>query len=133
MLAREDDAYQGTGSTVSITLAGVTFTSAEAVYSNPAAGHVLVTYTFAETLPTFELGDTLTFTFTLADGTIENVNKIPAAAMKGLSAAPTVFNGGWQAAMQLGVKTTAPAVPEPTTATLSLLALAGLAARRRRK
>ena len=32
-----------------------------------------------------------------------------------------------------GVEVPAPTVPEPTTATLSLLALAGLAARRRRK
>lgn len=33
----------------------------------------------------------------------------------------------------LGFVVTAPSVPEPTTATLGLLALAGLAARRRRK
>ncbi len=132
LLAREDDMYQGAGSTLAIDINGVTYTSEAAVYSDPAAGHALVTYTFAGAQPTFKMGDSLTLSFVLADGTIENVNKIPAAALKGLSAAPTVFNGGWQAAMQLKVEAVTN-VPEPTTATLSLLALAGLAMRRRRK
>lgn len=56
---------------------------------------------------------------TLADGACYTTLKIAAtssASVKGL-----------------GFVVTAPSVPEPTTATLSLLALAGLAARRRRK
>lgn len=43
---------------------------------------------------------------------------------------PGTAKNGWQT---LSYVVVAPAVPEPTTATLSLLALAGLAARRRRK
>ncbi len=132
MLARADDMYQGLGSTVSITIDDVTYTSDVATFSDGGNGHGLITYTFVEDLPTFELGDVLTFSFTLADGYIEYENMIPVAAFRGLSAAPTVFNGGWQAAMQLKVEAVTN-VPEPTTATLSLLALAGLAMRRRRK
>ena len=134
VLARVDDDYQGVGSSVSVTIDGVTYTSNVAKYSNGPTlfGHGLITYAFEGTCPTFELGDTLTFTFNLIDGTVGSTNKIPAAALKGLSAAPTVYSGGWQAAVQLGTNVVTN-VPEPTTATLSLLALAGLAARRRRK
>ena len=56
----------------------------------------------------------------LADGTI--YTKLKIAATGGASVKGIGF-----------VATAAPSVPEPTTATLSLLALAGLAARRRRK
>ncbi|MBQ8901404.1 MAG: PEP-CTERM sorting domain-containing protein [Akkermansia sp.] len=42
-----------------------------------------------------------------------------------------MFQGKWSGARTLLLKTMI--VPEPTTATLSLLALAGLAARRRRR
>lgn len=41
--------------------------------------------------------------------------------------------GDWAMASMSNLTISTPAVPEPTTATLSLLALAGLAARRRRK
>lgn len=53
------------------------------------------------------------------------------------TANPSTGNAGGGTAINIsniGLSyTAAPAVPEPTTATLSLLALAGLAARRRRK
>ncbi len=40
---------------------------------------------------------------------------------------------GWETGTMSNLSISTPAIPEPTTATLSLLALAGLAARRRRK
>lgn len=57
--------------------------------------------------------------FNIADAITEHVSDI------------TVWEGVVEASDLVAVDT--PAVPEPTTATLSLLALAGLAARRRRK
>lgn len=141
ILARANDGHKGVGSSVAITIDGVTYTSTTTTYSDgdiytddagsTLNGHGLITYTFVDKLPTFELGDTLTFSFSLTDGTVADENKIPAAALKGISAAPIIYGGVWQAAMQLNVDTVT--VPEPTTATLSLLALAGLAARRRRR
>lgn len=52
-------------------------------------------------------------------------------------ATPTASDDAWKTAtmsnLTISVASTTPAVPEPATATLSLLALAGLASRRRRK
>ena len=48
-------------------------------------------------------------------------------------ASPTDGRTDWQPPVMSNLSISTPAVPEPTTATLSLLALARLAARRRRK
>ena len=48
-------------------------------------------------------------------------------------ASPTNGNTAWQTPTMSNLTITTSPIPEPTTATLSLLALAGLAARRRRK
>ena len=95
----------------------------------------------------FELGRGTTFstvsiqkgvTYTLSvDGADRSMT--PTLTWDGGSATAAAYNGnmnGYTVTMNYGVNPgiaiSTPAVPEPTTATLSLLALAGLAARRRR-
>ncbi len=91
---------------------------------------------------------------TADDATLGTFDGYKAAAMKWGTSVTNSFStyipGGWGTyknntlnswegqyipvtTVTLSTPTVAPAVPEPTTATLSLLALAGLAARRRRK
>ncbi|MBR5895071.1 MAG: PEP-CTERM sorting domain-containing protein [Akkermansia sp.] len=73
--------------------------------------------------------------FSVASADIYGQNNA-SVAWSGVTNVDMTDNWGNEAPLiQLNVTTTSstPAVPEPTTATLSLLALAGLAARRRRK
>lgn len=133
ILARDNDSYKGVGSTASLTIGEVTYTAAGAY--DDASGFNVISFTFEEEKsPVITMGDTVDITLT--NGPLnQNDNKISFAAFKGIYAAPVISGSDWQGAYQLTVKavTPAPTVPEPTTATLSLLALAGLAARRRRK
>ena len=133
ILGRTDDDYKGEASTMSVTLNNATYTSAISSYNDGGSGHATVTYTFDDGI-TFSLGDDLTFA--LNRGSVEGADKpynLGVAAIKGATGAPAVF-GEWQMAAQISATVPAsPSIPEPTTATLSLLALAGLAARRRRK
>ena len=86
----------------------------------------ILTFDFSGENVIFKMGDTITFNFDSDNG---NVN----------SAVPSFQNingpviASNMPAWKASVKISAVSVPEPTTATLSLLALAGLAARRRRK
>ena len=84
---------------------------------------------------TIEKGVTYTLTVDGATGAMT-----PTLTWKGGSATATAYNGNMNCyaspmnyGVNPGITIAAPSVPEPTTATLSLLALAGLAARRRRK
>ncbi len=80
-----------------------------------------------------ELGSSATdstLTYDLGITTLD-VSKIMVTIEGGGS--PTHNNTDWQTPVMSNLSISTPAVPEPTTATLSLLALAGLAARRRRK
>ena len=74
-------------------------------------------------------------TYTLSVGGASQ-SMTPTLTWDGGSATAAAYNGnmnGYTATMNYGVSSGISTVPEPTTATLSLLALAGLAARRRRK
>lgn len=132
-LGRADsDDYQAEDSVASITIGEVVYTSSVAVYTDSATGYNLVTYSFAPgNSPTFTLGSDVTFTLTPAGNA--SAQKMPVSVFQGtnISGAPNP-TGTWLAPFQL-TATVTQQVPEPTTATLSLLALAGLAARRRRK
>ncbi len=120
----------GTHRTLSITLDGVTYVSNPIEFSR-TDGYGTMTYTFTgDNAFSFTLGDTLTASL----NAVKDVAHTAYGAFKGQTGvsnftSPTNFTA-WQAAVKINAT---PAVPEPTTATLSLLALAGLAARRRRK
>lgn len=123
----------GAGSTVSITIGGTTYTSNEASSDAQKGVYNLITYTF-DGGPTFSIDDELNFTMnilkdSMLDFGIVNQTLEGAAIVREKIGS---FIPAKYGAFQIKASTTAP-VPEPTTATLSLLALAGLAARRRRK
>ncbi len=71
---------------------------------------------------TLAAGESISFDVTAANSTLFSCTRGTYAGIKQLT-----FNGSVASA------STGDAIPEPATATLSLLALAGLAARRRRK
>ena len=84
---------------------------------------------------TITKGVTYTLTVTGATGSM-----VPTLTWNGGSATAAAYNGNMNGnvttmyyGVNPGIAITTPTVPEPTTATLSFLALAGLAARRRRK
>ena len=116
--------------TLSITLNGTTYTSNPIQFSR-TSGYGTMTYTFTgDNAFSFTLGDTLTASLNAINGTAHTAY----GTFKGQTgvsnfSAPSNLTD-WQAAVKINAT---PAIPEPTTATLSLLALAGLAARRRRK
>ncbi len=100
------------------------------------------TFSFDELSSQLTVGETYTATFYDANGDAMQVGMIAskngsgtgegvAAAVMGTT--PNYQPAGLVISTTSLVEETTPAVPEPTTATLSLLALAGLCARRRRK
>lgn len=128
-ISRPDTTHTSENSTVSITLDGVTYTSGAAVYTGTDGTYGLISYTFTDG-PTFTAADTLSFSIARVGTT--DPSKLAFGAFQGLEGTTKIY-GDWQGAFQISGTIATAAVPEPTTATLSLLALAGLAARRRRK
>ena len=144
VIGRRDSSYVADDSSLTLTVVNkdgsttASYTTTIVTYNGYSNNndHGLLTYTFNGSAPTFTLEDTLTFTFAISsernsENKVPNDNKVPMATFVGLSAAPHIYtsNGkNWQGAFQITAT-----IPEPTTATLSLLALAGLAARRRRR
>ncbi len=101
---------------------------------------------YTSTMPALTPGDVLTFTYTYTAATM--VAKMTfsdgsstdsrSASLKGMTLDPisvlvTSIGTGEATSNDWAISLTVKSVPEPATATLSLLALAGLAARRRRK
>ncbi len=131
---------------VSLTSTGVTLaegpsnsTSLTLGAANVEDGKAVVTYTFGggntKTLTLYALD---VATGTLASTSIETGWEVSAAfdrltvdTASGAVERAIVFNTALSSTEILALSTSV--IPEPTTATLSLLALAGLAARRRRK
>ena len=123
IVSRNDDASQLV-TALTVSFDGQSFTSESADYSGVpgTAQRGLITFNFTD--PVIITGaETLTLSLSGA-GTGATVYK--AQDDYELHGDTATF-GSWHAAIRLNVKT-----PEPATATLSLLALAGLAARRRR-
>ena len=117
------------GITLSLTVAGVTYTS-EAVIYGAFDKHNAITFNFANG-PVLTSLENIEVTYSgntnMGSGVFKAQN---GAVLSGVN------NGSlnWNAVAKVTFAATAtPSVPEPATATLSLLALAGLAARRRRK
>lgn len=100
---------------------------------------ITLDYSLVETPLTFTKNDVLTFTWDStsdeeglsASILIDNKNKNPQVAGISKATGFTGFEKPVYMVAQIGVRVTS--VPEPATATLSLLAIAGLASRRRRK
>ncbi len=118
-----------------ITLSGVTYTSDKQVAAITSGTYGTLTYTFTgDNAFTFTVGDSLAIELNSEEGVYHSQFGV----FQGQTGSGDITcqkydtapgTGSWQPAVKLNVA----AVPEPTTATLSLLALAGLAARRRRK
>ncbi len=128
LMSTEDKGdYIGTDRYAQVTVGENAYTF-KAYQSSNQSGSTVGTFTFdfTDANVTFKLGDEITFTFK-SDVQTEH-STLP--VFKGITG-PIVENNtaGWKSS----VKINAVAVPEPTTATLSLLALAGLAVRRRRR
>ena len=120
--------------TMTITLGGNTYVSEAQQSDKPDGAYGVLTYNFTgNNVFSFTVGDDLGVSID-AQNTVVHQQLGVFKNQTGVSAITSADGGvnGWQAAVKLN-GTVTPAVPEPTTATLSLLALAGLAARRRRK
>ncbi|MBQ4594548.1 MAG: PEP-CTERM sorting domain-containing protein [Akkermansia sp.] len=121
--------------TLSITLDGVVFTSQQAVYNRDGSTgdaantkHGSITFNFTNAPIIYSLEDlavTWSSTEEFGCGAFHGEN---GAVLEGTSY-QTVNGVNWYSIAQVKMHV----APEPTTATLSLLALAGLAARRRRR
>lgn len=139
-----DDVNKALTSLDSINL-GVVLFSSTGVYQTSSAvwtGDITFTATITDSTTASQLG---TFAYTLTPGsgkestpfeiTLEgnsiDLTNVSSFNME-LKLTETLQSGTFAGLSGMGFKGT-PVVPEPTTATLSLLALAGLAARRRRK
>ena len=113
---------------LSITIGDKTYVSGDGTEDRTGGGYGTITYNFSGE-DVFALGVSDTLTASIIDTTKVSIGVFKGqSGMEGITS-PTGY-GAWQAAVKItGTK----AIPEPTTATLSLLAPAGLAARRRRK
>ncbi len=111
---------------LSISLGDYTYVSDNGVESR-TSGYGTITYNFTgENAFTLSIVDSLT-------ASIINTTKVSIGVFQGQSGVDGITPPTGYEAWQPGVKVTGILIPEPTTATLSLLALAGLAARRRRR
>ena len=113
-----------------LTLVGSSISDVNSVGTVTTGTEYTLTLTKIDTAVTITLGDaSVTATLNNYSGTINNI------ALGGITGGgdrvPVLVSELKMSSVT--VNPSAPAVPEPTTATLSLLALAGLAARRRRK
>ena len=114
---------------LSITFGGNTYVSEMGVEAK-GDGYGTLTYTFTgENVFSFSISDNLS-------ATIDETTKVCIGVFQGQSGVggvtePTGYTV-WQPAVKITGVVVTDAIPEPATATLSLLALAGLAARRRR-
>ena len=113
---------------LSITLGNNTYVSETGAEDRTGGGYGTITYKFSgENVFALGITDTLTVNITadpnVAIGVFQGQNGVDGVTN------PSGFSD-WQAAVKI---TGTQSVPEPAAATLSLLALSGLAARRRRK
>ncbi|MBQ8517960.1 MAG: PEP-CTERM sorting domain-containing protein [Akkermansia sp.] len=110
----------------------MTYTSDAQSASVTSGKFGVLTYTFSgDNAFSFVVGDTLKVSI----NAVNNVAHTQYGTFQGQTGVSNLSYGtvsGWQTSVKLS-GTVAASVPEPATATLSLLALAGLAARRRRK
>ncbi len=134
-ISRNADDKNPSDVTLSITLDGAVYTSQKVVYNRDGSTgggddtkHGSITFNFTNAPTIYSLGD-LAVTWSSSEdefgcGVFHGEN---GAILEG-TPYQTVNNVNWYSIAQVKMHI----VPEPTTATLSLLALAGLAARRRR-
>ncbi len=111
-------------------------TTSEATYSSSNKNEVQGTISVGDKGWFYKVDGLNTLTFTITESTLSMTKGTTDVATLdidgGLTASNITIGSNITGISGLSFTTT-PAVPEPTTATLSLLALAGLAARRRRK
>lgn len=124
LVSRDNTQFQN-AVTMTVTVDGTSYTSLQAVYPAVVGNQRgLVTFTF-ETPVIITGAETLTLGIGGSGAGTSVIEPLPGSGhtLQG----DTPVHDAWHVAVRLNVKT-----PEPATATLSLLALAGLASRRRR-
>ena len=129
-IGRDDANDRPAGITLSLTLNGTTYTSNSVVYGANDSKHNAITFNFTNGPIITELSDisvTYSGSVSMGAGVFKDENGAVLTGTNGTVDATDT----WVPIAKVTLST--PAVPEPTTATLSLLALAGLCARRRRK
>ncbi len=111
-------------------------TTSEASYTSGNTYEVLGTINVGAEGWFYQVNGLNTLTFTITESTLtmtKGSSDVATLEIAGGLTASNVVLGSHITGISGLSFTTTPAVPEPTTATLSLLALAGLASRRRRK
>lgn len=128
MLSRPGDSwYVGDHRTVTVTVGDQSWTSNVSTISR-TSGYGTIIYTFAdENAPLFLTTDTLKVVFNAASNEDISFGCVQPLNGATLSTGTDLNYSGWAMPIRLEAKT-----PEPATATLSLLALAALASRRKR-
>ena len=111
-------------------------TTSAASYTSGNTSEVLGTINVGAEGWFYQVNGLNTLTFTITESTLsmtKGTTDVATLEIAGGLTASSIVVGSRVTGISGLSFTTTPAVPEPTTATLSLLALAGLAARRRRK
>lgn len=128
MTTEDNDTGIGTNFFAAITINGVEHKAYQSAISRTGGQVATFTYDFSNSPVVFKLGDTLTFSLNKDANTSGDASIPVFQGITGPLGATAANMNIWKASVKLNTVT----VPEPATATLSLLALAGLAARRRR-
>ena len=131
-LARRDDVCKSEDSTASIEINGTIYTSHPATYIDYGADvYDVVRYTFPEdSRPAFTRNDTLSFKLNVSNSSI--LNYLGIGGFRDTNIVATTIQGSkYQAFFQITAIIPS-LIPEPSSATLSVLTLAFLTLRRRR-
>ncbi len=125
IIGRDNGGDKQANATLSLTIGTKTYTSNKPTYST-STGYQPITFTFTDGPVLTSLSSDLNIT---VSGFTSGYLGLGAFKTQSDATLTGVSGNGYVPLVRVNLST----VPEPTTATLSLLALAGLAARRRRK
>lgn len=130
-ISRPNSENQGPG-TITISVGEQSYTSQNVVYSQTGDTYGTTTFSFEQPVTIDPKTTTVALTLGNTDATQVGFGAFKPATGATLTGSTAEYADVWYPVVRISGTTGTPAVPEPTTAMLSLLALTGLAARRRR-